>query len=224
MPTNVHTPEPLIIDEVSIAREGVLLCHELSLKAEPNDIWLLEGANGSGKSTLLRAVAGLFPLQSGEVRLGEAALHKHPAFPQCLAWVGHKRGLKLNMTVEENVAYWARLQGVPENIEVALEYFDLADYRSMPCEQLSAGWRERVALTRLLTTQAHIWLLDEPMAHLDVQAAALVQSILITRAEQGGIIFMSNHAKIESDRVKRLNLSEHMSNLLVDGEDEEVLC
>lgn len=201
--------EPLILDSVSIAREGVMICSGISLHASPNDIWLIEGANGAGKSTLLRAMAGLHPIESGTITLGDSPLHKHPRYPHMLAWVGHKRALKLSMSVEDNVRHWAIMQGVPENIELALEYFDLTDYRHMPCGQLSAGWRERVALTRLLTTQAHIWLLDEPMAHLDVQATALVQSILISRAEQGGIIFMSNHARIESDKVKRLNLSEH---------------
>lgn len=204
---------------VSIAREGVTLCEGISLRAEPTDIWLVEGANGSGKTTLLRAIAGLHPLESGRILLGDMPLHKHDDYPNILAWIGHKRALKLSMTVEDNVAYWARMQGVPENIEVALEYFDLTDYRNMPCSQLSAGWQERVALTRLLTTQARIWLLDEPMAHLDVQGAALVQSILITRAEQGGIIFMSNHARIEGDRVKRLNLSERIApEAIVEGE------
>lgn len=186
-----------------------MICSGISLHASPNDIWLIEGANGAGKSTLLRAMAGLHPIESGTITLGDSPLHKHPRYPHMLAWVGHKRALKLSMSVEDNVRHWAIMQGVPENIELALEYFDLTDYRHMPCGQLSAGWRERVALTRLLTTQAHIWLLDEPMAHLDVQATALVQSILISRAEQGGIIFMSNHARIESDKVKRLNLSEH---------------
>jgi heme exporter protein A len=150
-------------------------------------------------------------LHSGKIMIGEVPLQSHTNYPDILAWIGHKRALKRSMTVEDNVAYWARMQGVPENIEVALEYFDLTDYRTMICGELSAGWQERVALTRLLTTQARIWLLDEPMAHLDVQGAALVQSILITRAEQGGIIFMSNHARIEGDRVKRLNLSERIT-------------
>lgn len=200
--------EPLILDSLTIAREGVVLCDALSLRAEPGDIWLVEGANGSGKSTLLRAMAGMFPVASGSIRLGETPLTKHARYPHNVAWLGHKRALKLSLTVEENVAFWARIQGVPENIEAALDYFDLGDYRAMPCHQLSAGWRERVALTRLLTSQARIWLLDEPMAHLDKTANALVQSLIITRAEQGGIIFMSNHARIEGDKVKRLNLSE----------------
>lgn len=200
--------EPLILDSVTISREGVTLCDRLNLHAEPGDIWLVEGANGSGKSTLLRAMAGLYPIESGKIWLGKTALQEHPRYPQILSWLGHKRALKLSMTVEDNVAFWARMQGVPENIEAALDYYDLTEYRSMKCEHLSAGWRERVALTRLLTSQARIWLLDEPMAHLDRQAASLVQSIIITRAEQGGIIFMSNHAPIESDKVKRVNLSE----------------
>lgn len=211
--------EPLIAESLTIAREGVVLCDRLSFRAEPGDIWLLEGANGSGKSTLLRAMAGLHPIESGNLRLGDVPITRHPDYPRMLAWVGHKRAIKLSMTVEDNVRFWAHMQGVPENIEVALEYFDLADYRNMKCEHLSAGWRERVALTRLLTSEARIWLLDEPMAHLDTQATSLVQSILITRAEQGGIIFMSNHARIESDKVKRINLSEWQPQLHAEEEE-----
>jgi heme exporter protein A len=214
--------ESLILDSVTVAREGVVLCDQLSLTAAPNDIWLLGGANGSGKSTLLRTIAGLHPLAGGEIRLGEHILRKHPRFPYLMTWMGHKRALKRSMSVEENVALWAHLQGVPENIEAAMEYFDLTSFRAMRLEHLSAGWQERVALTRLLTTQAFLWLLDEPMAHLDEEGAALVQSLIITRAEQGGIIFMSHHARIESDRVKRLNLSEHAHHAAMTLTPEQV--
>ncbi len=215
--THSSAPESLTLDGISVAREGVSLIDRLSLTATPGDIWLVEGANGSGKSTLLRAIAGLHPLEEGAVKLGEGALTDHPAYPGCIAWLGHKRGIKQSMSVEDNVSHWARMQGVPENVELALEYFDLTPYRDMACRELSAGWQERVALTRLLTSQARIWLLDEPMAHLDEQGAALVQALIVTRVEQGGIVFMSTHARIESNKVKRLNLNSE-----VDPLDEEM--
>ncbi len=67
----------------------------------------------------------------------------------------------------------------------------------MPFEALSAGWKQRVNLARLILTPAMLWLLDEPTSNLDAHGVGLLQSLLGTRLERGGMIIMASHAKIE---------------------------
>lgn len=199
--------ESLLCANVSIEREGLLLINALDFSASPGEIWVIQGSNGSGKSTLLKAIAGLYPISFGTITLGAQHLLQHQNYPHNILFLGHKQALKLSMSVYDNVAFWAKLRNTEELIEAAISYFDLEPYRNMHCELLSAGWQQRVVLTRLLTMPSKLWLLDEPMTHLDNEGIALMQSLIISRTEQQGIVLMSSHAKIQSDKVKILNLN-----------------
>lgn len=199
--------EALRCAKVTIEREGLELIKELDFTADSGEIWIIQGSNGSGKSTLLKAIAGLYPIYSGAVTLGQHSLMQHPNYPNNILFLGHKHALKPSMSVYDNVAFWAKSRQTEELIEAAISYFDLEPYRTMKCELLSAGWQQRVVLTRLLTMPAKLWLLDEPMTHLDNDGIALMQSLIISRTEQQGIVLMSSHAKIQSDKVKILNIN-----------------
>lgn len=199
---------PLILESIELTRGGVTLFSPLSLTMLPGDLWAIHGDNGSGKSTLLKALAGLHPIHAGRALYGNMPIAGHPEYPACVTFLGHKRALRLSMSVEANIAHWARLYGTPELIDAALHYFDLEPYADTPCAMLSAGWRERVALARLIINPGPLWLLDEPMAHLDAEGISLVQSIIGTRLEQGGIVCVTSHHPIEGDRIKTINLNE----------------
>ena len=197
----------LTFEDIHVAREGVALIHGLHMTLSPGDLLMIEGANGSGKSTFLKCLAGLMPLAAGRVTLGEHTLASHPHYPANLLYLGHKRGLQLTMTVRTNVDFWAKARGTPELTGAALHYFDLEDVADLPCRMLSAGWQQRVALTRLITMPAKLWLLDEPTANLDEEGVALLHSLIMTRLEQRGIVLMTTHAQVQGERHKRLNLS-----------------
>ena len=122
-------------------------------------------------------------------------------------YIGHKRGLVPSMSVVDNVSFWAKASGHPELAAAAMHYFDLDDIPEASTGDLSAGWQQRVALTRLITIPKGIWLLDEPMANLDAEGIALLQSLIQSRLEQGGIILIATHAQLQGERVKVLNVS-----------------
>lgn len=200
-------PDSLILSSVTLAQQGVPLCTGLSLRADPGDLWAIRGDNGSGKSTLLRAIAGLHPVQSGSISYGEHVLHKHPGYPSCVLYMGHKRALRPQWSVRDNILYWAQLHGAPELLAPALHYFDLEPYADTVCGKLSAGWQERVALARLITQPAPLWLLDEPLTHLDEAGHALVESIIAARMEQGGIVLMTSHYPLSGEKIKEININ-----------------
>ncbi len=88
-------------------------------------------------------------------------------------------------------------------ISAAIDYFGLAPYLEHKCGELSAGWRRRVALSRLLFCPAKLWLLDEPISNLDAEGVTLVNGLIKTRTSgSGGGVVMAAHgveANIDND-------------------------
>ncbi len=195
----------LELNNLQIARDGQVLVHGLTYRLNGGDILLVQGHNGSGKSTLLKTIAGLLAPASGEIHLNGEPAHRHPHRP---VFIGHKRGLTLSMSVADNVRLWAEASDNMELYAAALHYFDLEGLEDVTLSQLSAGWQQRVALTRLITMPAFLWLLDEPIANLDHDGIALLHNLIQTRSEQGGIILMTSHADVQGEAIKKLNLSE----------------
>jgi heme exporter protein A len=192
----------LTLDELIVARDGAELTAPISIALTGGEMLAIHGSNGSGKSTLLRMVAGLLPIYRGRIRFNDA----WPIEPRPL-YIGHKRGLTPSMSVYDNVAFWARAAGTPELTAAAMRFFDLDDIPDMIVEKLSAGWQQRVALTRLITMQATLWLLDEPTANLDAEGVALLQSLMQARLEQGGIILVATHLQLQGNGIKIINIS-----------------
>jgi heme exporter protein A len=191
----------ITLNELLIAREGAALSRPISLAIEAGNVLVVHGANGSGKSTLLKILAGLLPLSSGSMARDADGTP---------LYLGHKRGLTPSVSVMDNVSFWAKAAGFPELTMAALRYFDLEDAANTRVSDLSTGWQQRVALTRLITMPAMLWLLDEPTANLDMAGMALLQSLIQSRTEQGGIVIIASHLPMQGPNVSTLNLYEVM--------------
>lgn len=213
----------LAMEGVIVGREGASLTAPITLTLNSGEMLVIHGSNGSGKSTLLKTVAGLLPPQAGSIRFAPPEPQKSvagglapvssegddlapwEALPRPL-YLGHKRGLSPSMSVYDNVAFWAKASGYPELTAAAMHYFDLTDIPQVTVNSLSAGWQQRVALTRLITMPSLLWLLDEPTANLDAEGVELLQSLMHSRLEQKGIILVASHMQMQGERIKTLNL------------------
>lgn len=194
----------LHIESLIVGREGAPLCAPITMTLNAGDILVVHGSNGSGKSTLLKTLAGLLPAHDGSI---SANPPDNPLPPPL--YLGHKRGLTPSMSVYDNVAFWTTMAGTPELVAAAMRYFDLSDAAATTVGELSAGWQQRVALTRLITIPSFLWLLDEPTANLDTDGISLLQSLLQSRAEQGGIVIIASHLHMQGHGIKTLHL-EHV--------------
>lgn len=183
-----------------VGREGAGLTPPITETIVGGEMLAIRGGNGSGKSTLLKTVAGLLRPMSGNV------IHRGTTSGPIL-YLGHKLGLVRELSVYDNVALWGRLHCAPELISAALHYFDLDDIADAPLSTLSAGWQQRVALTRLITIPSALWLLDEPTANLDAEGVALLHALLQSRMEQGGVILLATHHEMQGNKVKTLNIN-----------------
>jgi len=173
-------------------------------------MWL-EGQNGSGKTTLLRTLCGLFSQDKGSIEWqGEPTQSTVDRYYRNLFYLGHQNALKYDLNPVENLQTLSQMAGqiVSESeADNALREFGLAGYEETPIRKLSQGQQRRVALSRLLLSNASLWILDEPFVALDVAAFALLQSILVKHVEQGGIVILTTHQAIPIPQEKMVRLS-----------------
>lgn len=187
----------LTVRNLALSRGALALCHGLSFTMKPGQMQVLRGPNGTGKTTLLQSLAGLLPVDAGEILWQGQPIKSHPQYPHIVCYVSHQSGLRRSLSVYDNLAFFADMYGNPELLRAALNYFDLTALMHLPISALSAGWTQRAQLARLIVSSAPLWLLDEPSHHLDSKGIDLLQSLVATRLERGGMIIMASHATVE---------------------------
>ena len=176
-----------------LSRGGFKLCEGVGFSLLDGGILLLTGPNGAGKSSLLKAMAGLLPLDSGEMLWRGENAGKSERYAAEMLYLGHANGLKEAVTVAQNLRFWSILHDTQLLLPAAVHYFGLTPYLEAPCRELSAGWKRRVALSRLLLAPANLWLLDEPAANLDAEGVTLLGGLIASRTQKGGAVIMSAH-------------------------------
>lgn len=171
------------------------LLNRVIFSLPPGGMLHLRGVNGSGKTTLLQLIAGLYRPAEGEIRFSGQNIHQDlPAYHQQLCFIGHKPGINLSLTLRENYLFDPHYQ--EGTIDEFASIFKLAPYLDTPCGLLSAGQRRLVALLRLWTSTAKLWLLDEPLVALDDHALGLIISKVDNHREQGGSVLLTSHQKL----------------------------
>ena len=173
----------------------------LSFALNPGELLLLEGRNGSGKTSLLRAIAGLIELESGSVSWNGVELHQErQIFQNSLVWMAHRVGFNGDLTLFENLHYEASLR--PQSrieFEDVLKRFDLNRLKRWPMRALSAGEQRRVALARMLMSDAELWMMDEPVSNLDNEGRALAMELVKQHLARNGMVIMSAHQVVTID-------------------------
>lgn len=171
-----------------------------TLRVSQGEIVLLQGPNGAGKSTLLRLCAGLLPIKEGTAKiLGQDLGENRRRVRPDIGLLGHKTGLYEDLTVEENIAFWASMtRANSQEITDAIEVMGLGGrLRDVLARQLSAGQRRRTAFAALLVQRPPIWLLDEPHAALDNEGRSLVNELIKNAAAAGATVLLVSHAAKE---------------------------
>jgi len=171
------------------------------------------GANGSGKTSLLRILCGLLAPAEGAVKWDGADIHSlGEDYFSSLTFIGHRHGIKDELTAAENLRISAGLSGIEVDkttAREALARIGLTGRDSVPARLLSEGQRRRVSLARLLITNSRLWLLDEILTSLDKVAITLVRSLIEEHLSGGGIAIAATHQELElsAGNVQRLELA-----------------
>jgi heme exporter protein A len=139
-------------------------------------------------------LTGILPSSSGHVSYCEQPLSDcRYEYLSDVLFIGHQSGVKAALTVEENLRWMSPNNTSSEKITTALEAVGLSEYAQIHCANLSAGQKRRVALARLMTAQAKLWFLDEPLTSLDKQGVEVIERCMNQHLAQGGAILFSSH-------------------------------
>jgi heme exporter protein A len=191
------------------------LFRDLSFEAQAGELIWVAGPNGSGKTSLLRILCSLLPPDAGSVLWkGSSTRDLGEMFRAELVYVGHAPAVKDDLSALENLRFGLAQHGIPGDeaaLHEALAWFGLRGREDLPARALSQGQRRRVALARLAFGEAQtLWILDEPLAALDVSAVELVRSRIGTHLAHGGVVVLTSHQDVELGglRTRRLLLGE----------------
>ncbi|MGB3408002.1 MAG: heme ABC exporter ATP-binding protein CcmA [Jannaschia sp.] len=174
----------LRVEGLACRRGEAVVLRGVSFTLAPGEALILRGPNGAGKTTLLRTLAGLTPAVAGSLS----------APPDAMAYGAHADGLKAQLTVRENLAFWASVFGTgASGVTTAARAFDLDPLMSRRAADLSAGQKRRAALARMVLTGRPIWLLDEPTVSLDAANVMLFAAAVSRHLSGGGSAIVATH-------------------------------
>lgn len=201
---------------------------DINFTANEGEFVTLLGPSGCGKSTLLRCLAGLTPVDSGEIFLANKNIVNQPVQQRGIGMVFQSYALFPNMTVEKNVAFGLKMQKlhateIRRRVAEALEMVELNEFANRYPHQLSGGQCQRVALARSLVTRPALLLLDEPLSALDARIRRhLRDQIRLIQKELNLTTIFVTHDQEEaltlSDRIVLMN----KGNIVQNGGAEEL--
>jgi sodium transport system ATP-binding protein len=202
----------------------------LTLRAEPGEIYALLGPNGAGKTTALRCLATLLAPTTGTVRVAGYDVREDPLeVRRRLGFLSAAMGLYERLSARELLTYFATLQGLEgeerrRRVEEIIELFEIESFQNRYCGRLSTGQRQRVSIARAVLHDPPALVLDEPTIGLDVLSGRTIYAFMHTARMRKRAVLFSTHQMEEvellADRVGILA----GGRLVAEGTPEELLA
>lgn len=165
------------LHELSQTFEHQIAIRDISFEIPDGEFWVLVGPSGCGKSTILRSIAGLEPITSGQIFIGDICVNQIPARQRDVAMVFQNYALYPHMSVAKNLAFGLEMRQTPpaqirDRVVQVAQMLGITHLLDRLPRQLSGGQQQRVALGRAIIRQPQVFLLDEPLSNLDAQLRA----------------------------------------------------
>ncbi|MEJ5277322.1 MAG: ABC transporter ATP-binding protein [Thermogemmata sp.] len=205
----------LVWEEVSIRYGSYRVVDGVSLAVHSGELVALTGPNGSGKSTLLSVAAGVREADAGRVLVRGLERKADPvAYARQVGWSPQQCGLYDELTVEENLRFFGRLQGLGgnrlhQNLQRVMGQLGLGSRRRQRVGTLSGGWKQRVNIAAALVHNPSVLLLDEPTSGLDAESRERLLADISRLRDEGCAVVLATHQGDEvaavADRVAQLH-------------------
>ncbi len=199
----------------------------VSLQVPKGEIFGFLGPNGAGKSTTIRMLCGLLKPTSGRASVAGFDVAASPEdVRRNIGYMSQKFSLYDDLTVEQNIDFFAGMYGVPRAIrrerkDFALEMAELADRRGSLTRTLSGGWKQRLALGCAILHDPPIVFLDEPTSGVDPIARTIFWDLIGRLSRTGHTVFVTTHYMDEAEYCDRLALM-HAGKIIALGAPQEL--
>lgn len=191
--------------EGAIKRYGATqVIHGIDLQIDDGEFCVFVGPSGCGKSTLLRMIAGLEETSDGKISIGQRDVTRMDPAERGVAMVFQTYALYPHMTVEENMGFGLKMNGVSKEetkrkVAGASEILKLDDYLKRKPAALSGGQRQRVAIGRAIVRGPEVFLFDEPLSNLDAELRVEMRvEIARLHNEIGATMIYVTHDQVEA--------------------------
>jgi len=194
----------------------------LNIRVFPGEIYGLVGPDGAGKSTTLRMLSSILDPTSGRCRVAGIDVQENPgAVKDNIAYMSQRFALYFDLTVAENIGFYADLYGVPrkgrrERMDELLGFSGMRQFKTRRAGQLSGGMKQKLQLVCALIHTPKVLLLDEPTNGVDPVSRRDFWRVLYRMLAQGVAILVTTAYLDEAERCHRVGLL-HEGRLLVDG-------
>jgi multiple sugar transport system ATP-binding protein len=193
-------------DHATRTYEGtdVAAVDSLDLDVGDGELLVLVGPSGSGKSTALRMLAGLEPLDAGQIRIGDRDVSNVRPRDRDIAMVFQNYALYPQLTVAENMGFALKQAGVPKperitRVRETARILDLEPYLDRKPKHLSGGQRQRVAMGRAIVRRPSVYLMDEPLSNLDAKLRVQTRTEVVElQARLGVTTVYVTHDQVEA--------------------------
>ncbi len=208
-----HAPggDPVIVtDRLSRSFGALVAVHDVSLSVSPGEIFGVLGPNGAGKSTTIRMLCGILdPSSGGGTVVGFDIATQAERIKERIGYMTQRFSLYEDLTVEENLRFYAGIYGVPRarrhaRIAEVLASTGLGQRRGQIAGTLSGGWKQRVALASATIHQPPLLFLDEPTAGVDPVSRREFWDQIYRLSAGGTTVLLTTHYMDEAERCHRL--------------------
>ncbi len=199
-------------EALSCVRGENTLFDNLSLQIKAGQCLHIVGANGCGKTSLLKILSGLTTSDAGRVFWRQELCSRSESFFAQTAYIGHKDGLKNELTAIENLRFSQLLDGHldEDKLDACLAKLQILQCADLTAQVLSFGQRRRLAFAKLLLNFKHLWILDEPFTGIDVQGRALIEELCVAHLDSGGAIVMTHHQSLQGSQLSDYRTELHL--------------
>jgi multiple sugar transport system ATP-binding protein len=195
---------------------GVQAVKDLNLTVQDGEFLALLGPSGCGKTSTLRMIVGLEEITSGQLFIGDRLMNKLEPNDRNVALAFETYALYPPLSVRENIAFCLRARSLPRDeigrrVEDVAEMLDITDILDRKPAELGGGQKQRVSLARALVRDPDVFLMDEPLSHLDAaQRAHMRVELKRLHAETGRTTILVTHDQLEAvamaERIAVMNL------------------